>query len=130
MANHNNNQGDHASFGHPAPTKLLYGIFIALVSLTILTIVANGWPLGNFDIWVAMIIATIKASLVGLFFMHLYWEKAFNIISFLSSIFFLTLFISLTLIDRGAYRKSMEDFPIVSRPDQSDYVAPPTAPSE
>ncbi len=122
MANQNSDHGDHASFAHPAPLKLLIGVFIALVCLTILTVVANDWPLGSFDLWVALIIATIKASLVGLFFMHMFWEKSFNVFAFLSSLVFATLFIGLALVDRTAYKDDVERFPISSRPDEADFV--------
>ncbi len=111
-----NNHEDHASFAHPAPMKMLLAVFFSLVGLTILTVVANDWPLGKFDIIVAMIIATVKATLVGLFFMHMFWDKAFNVISFMSSVLFVTLFICMTLMDRGAYQEKVEDFPIASRP--------------
>ena len=95
--------------------KMLLAVFFSLVGLTILTVVANDWPLGKFDIIVAMIIATVKATLVGLFFMHMFWDKAFNVISFMSSVLFVTLFICMTLMDRGAYQEKVEDFPIASR---------------
>ena len=120
-----NHQEDHASFAHPAPLKMLFIVFFSLVGLTILTVVANDWPLGQFDIWVAMLIATVKASLVALFFMHMFWDRAFNVISFLASVFFVALFICLTLMDRTAYRESVEDFPIASRPATTDYMPVP-----
>jgi len=121
MANQDHH-GDHASFAHPAPLKLLVAVFVALVGLTILTVVANDWPLGSFDIWVAMLIATVKASLVALIFMHMFWDKGINIVVFGSSFLFVTLFIGLTLMDRSNYRETMDDFPISSRPAESDYV--------
>ena len=127
MANRNHDQGDHASFAHPAGMKMLLIVFFSLVGLTILTVVANDWPLGQFDIVVAMIIATVKASLVGLFFMHMFWDKAFNVIAFMSSILFVTLFICMTLLDRGAYKESMENYPVSKRPPTSDYVDAPVA---
>ncbi len=120
-----NEHGDHAHFAHPAPMKLLVGIFLALVSLTILTVVANDWPLGKLDLVVAMTIATVKASLVALFFMHMFWDKGFNIVAFLSSVLFLVLFISMTLMDRNSYREDVESFPVSGRPPTTDYVAPP-----
>ena len=63
-----------------------------------------------------MTIASIKASLVALFFMHMYWDKGFNVVAFLSSFLFVTLFIGLTLIDRDHYREDMENFPVADRP--------------
>ncbi len=122
--NDSSHHGDHASFAHPAPLKLLYGVFFVLVALTILTVVANDWPLGKFDIWVALTIACIKATLVALFFMHMYWDKGFNVVAFLSSFVFVTLFIGFTLLDTNHYQDTMQAFPVGSRPDA------PVAPAE
>ena len=116
--------GEHASFAHPASLKMLYGVFFTLVGLTILTVVANDWPLGKFDIWVALTIACIKATLVALFFMHMYWDKGFNVVAFLSSFVFVTLFIGFTLLDTNHYQDTMRSFPAASRPDA------PVAPAE
>jgi cytochrome c oxidase subunit 4 len=111
---------DHAShdahFGHPVPVKLLLAVFVCLVSLTILTVLVNDLSLGKLDIWVALTIATIKASLVCLFFMHMYWEKGFNVIAFFTSLLFVTLFIGITLMDTGAYRDLLDKYPREKRP--------------
>lgn len=111
MANHSpSDHHDSASFAHPISVKLLLGVFVSLVSLTILTVLVNDLPLGKLDIWVALVIATIKASLVCLFFMHMYWEKGVNVIAFFSSFLFITLFIGITLMDSSANRDSKDAF--------------------
>ena len=53
---------------------------------------------------VAMVIATAKASLVVTFFMHLAWDKKFNLVVFLTSVLFLILFLSMALTDRKEYQ--------------------------
>lgn len=116
MANQNHDH-DHEGFAHPVSVKLLLAVFVALVSLTILTVVVNGFPLGKWDLFVALGIATIKGSLVCLFFMHMYWEKGLNIVAFLSSIFFVAMFIGMALMDTSAYRDSIDSFPKTDRPD-------------
>ena len=108
---------DHASFSHPAPVKLLLGVFVALILLTILTVVTAGQLPRPFGLWVALGIATIKASLVMLFFMHMFWDKPFNVVAFLSSLLFATLFIGMTLMDTGSYQDSIDQFP--REPEQS-----------
>ena len=108
--NAHHDHDDHG-FAHPVPVKLLLFVFFSLVSLTIITVVINDFPLGALDIWVAMGIATLKASLVCLFFMHMYWDKPFNVLSFMSSFLFVTLFIGMTLMDTGHYQNSVDDFP-------------------
>jgi len=73
---------------------------VALIFLTILTVVvADSFELGRFELIVSLGIATIKAVLVCLFFMHMYWDKGFNILVFLSSLLFLALFVGFSLMD-------------------------------
>lgn len=100
---------DHG-FAHPAPLKLLFGTFIALCILTALTLLLAG-NLGPFGFVVAMIIATAKAALVMAFFMHMIWDKPFNILAFLGSTFFLFLFIFMTLTDTGHYQDNIDEYP-------------------
>ncbi len=102
---------DHG-FAHPVSPKLLLSVFFALIFLTILTVVTAGSPLlGPFAIFVSMGIATVKASLVALFFMHMFWDKPFNIVVFLSSFLFVSLFIGMTLMDTGEYQNSIDRYP-------------------
>ncbi len=109
---------DHGSAGHVTSIRLLVTVFVVLVGLTILTVIANDWPLGSFDIWVALGIACVKATLVSLFFMHMFWDKGFNVFVFLSSFVFSTLFIGFTLMDTTHYQDSIRAFPTSSRPDK------------
>ena len=46
-----------------------------------------------------------------LFFMHMFWDKAFNNIVFMSSFLFGLLFVSLTLMDTTAYSNNIDQFP-------------------
>jgi len=121
--NHNDDHDDHG-FAHPASKKLLYTVFISLVGLTLLTVVANDWPLGSLDIWVAMAIASVKAILVMVFFMHMWWDKGFNVLAFLGSVLFLALFISMTLMDTQNYREDIESFPLQKRPGATSTIIP------
>lgn len=107
---------DDHGFAHPASKKLLYLVFFSLVALTILTVVANDLPLGQLDLWVALMIATAKAFLVMAFFMHMWWEKGLNIVVFFSSLLFVALFIGMTLIDTDSYKEDKERFPFADRP--------------
>ena len=100
---------DHG-FAHPAPLKMLYGVFFALVFLTILTLLLAG-NMGPFGFVVAMIIATAKGALVMGFFMHMIWDKPFNVICFLGSVLFVFLFIGMTLTDTGHYQNDQDHFP-------------------
>jgi len=90
---------DPNDFAHPLPVWVLLAVFFALTFLTVITVAQANIDLGSIDIVVVMTIATIKAVLVMLFFMHLAFDKPFNLIIFLSSFVFVALFIIFTLSD-------------------------------
>jgi cytochrome c oxidase subunit IV len=79
---------------HGGP-KLYALILTALLLLTAITVAASRINFGSnmTNVVIAMFIASIKASLVALFFMHLRWDKPMNAIIFCSSLFFLGLFL-------------------------------------
>lgn len=98
MSAHDHGDDGH-DFAHPMPIPILIGVFVALVTLTIITVGQASFDMGNFDVAIVMIIATIKAGLVIAFFMHLAYDKPFNIIVFMSSFVFVGLFVIFTLSD-------------------------------
>ncbi len=100
--------GEHHGFAHPAPVWQLLAVFFALVGLTILTVFQATLDLGNMELIISLFIATIKAALVILFFMHMLHDKPLNAIIFLSSFVFVALFIGFTLMDVHAYKDSVE----------------------
>ena len=86
---------------HVLPAKTYFLIYGALILLTVLTVAASLLELGAVAIYVAMAVAIIKASLVVSYFMHLKFDARFNSLVFLSSLLFLVIFFSLTMIDLG-----------------------------
>ena len=74
-------------------------VLTALLILTSVTVAASMVDLGWLNVWVALVIASIKGSLVLMFFMHLKYEGRVMVISFLGTIFFLAIMISLTFVD-------------------------------
>ncbi len=100
---------DHG-FAHPTPVNLLVGVFIALVVLTVVTMLLAG-NLGPFGFVVAMSIATLKGALVMGVFMHMIWEKPFNVMVFLGSTLFVFLFIFMTLTDTNHYQETIDEYP-------------------
>ncbi|TWU15449.1 cytochrome C oxidase subunit IV family protein [Allorhodopirellula heiligendammensis] len=113
MAAHGHSD-DGTDFAHPLPVWALLTVFFALVFLTILTVAQANLDLGTFDIAIVMAIATVKAALVGAFFMHLAFDKPFNIMVFLSSFVFVGLFVIITLSDSKMTSPSFE--PIYDQP--------------
>lgn len=98
-------------FAHTLPMTVLGGVLGALIVLTVLTVAVTSVDLGSQgNFIVAMIIATIKAALVMGYFMHLVWDSKFNVFVFLSSFFFVMLFLSMALLDRQEYQTGIDTF--------------------
>lgn len=105
------------AFSHPMPIKILLATFFALVFFTIITVVvAKSLPLGRYEVWVSMGIATVKASLVLLFFMHMIQDKPFNILMFASCFLFVAFFIGYVLMDTQHYQDDIRAFSKDERP--------------
>jgi cytochrome c oxidase subunit 4 len=74
-------------------------VFAALLLLTVITVLVSYVDLGLLNVVVALLIASAKASLVALFFMHLKGESRLVWGFALVPIAFLALIIFGTLID-------------------------------
>jgi len=75
---------------------------------------------------VAMAVAVVKAVLVGMYFMHLRWDKPFHTAVLVGSIGFVALFIIFVLFDAGRYQDaiikgSAQDAPPVIQTDGSSH---------
>lgn len=93
MAGKNNN------LHHITPFKVYINVAAALFILTILTVAFHQMHLGALAAPVAFLIASIKAALVMLYFMHLKYEGAMNRVIFATGFFFLLLFFSFSALD-------------------------------
>jgi cytochrome c oxidase subunit 4 len=81
-------------------TKKQYAlIFAVLMLLTLATTAIGMIDLGRLNVVVALVIATIKALLVVLFFMHIYWSSKLNKLVVVSGVVWLALLLWLTLTD-------------------------------
>ncbi len=96
--------GHHDGDHHALPAWMLLGTWGALMSLTVLTVSVSQFDLGAFDLPIAMVIATVKAMLVLIIFMHLGFDKGFHSLLIFGSLLFVLLFISFVLIDREQYQ--------------------------
>jgi cytochrome c oxidase subunit IV len=90
---------DGAVHVHIASAQFYIGILGALLVLTVITVAASRFDFGSANTIIALLIATMKASLVAAFFMHLRHDKLFNTIAFLAAFLFLTIFVLLTSDD-------------------------------
>jgi cytochrome c oxidase subunit 4 len=87
---------------HPAnPVKTYTLVLLALLALTVITVTASKIQFGSglVNAVVALGIATLKASLVGLYFMHLRYDKPVNAIAFVASFTFLFIFLIFSYTD-------------------------------
>jgi cytochrome c oxidase subunit 4 len=83
-----------------SPLKMYFGIWGTLLVLTLITYKAAFIELGRFNAAVALGIATLKATLVALFFMHVWHasEKLTKMV-IVAALFFLMLLLGLTMSD-------------------------------
>ncbi len=97
MANHAH-ESHHEP--HVLPLPVYYGVFGALLVLTVLTYAVSfaGLP-PSLSFGVAMLVASCKATLVGAVFMHLIWDEKLNVIVLAVSVLAMLLFFSVTLMD-------------------------------
>jgi len=85
---------------HITSEMTYYLIFAALIGLTLLTVALSFVELGgSMHLIVGLAIATTKAVLVGLFFMHLLYSSRLSWTMFLSGLFWLGILLALTLAD-------------------------------
>jgi cytochrome c oxidase subunit IV len=108
--NHSHADHDHHDhgMGHAMPLSTLIAVFVSLIALTILTVYMSNIRLGSAEIFVSMGIATVKAILVAVYFMHMRHDKPLNILLVVFSLFFMTLFISFTLVDSSEYQGEID----------------------
>ena len=123
----------HGAHPHVMPLSLLFGVFAALIFLTVITVTASKLSLGPAEIVVAMGLATVKALLVAVFFMHLLYDKPFNSFLIVSSLVFAAIFVGMTLVDSEAYQpeiaaEQQQQQPAAAAP-AADPAAAPAAPA-
>ncbi len=107
---HKNHSDSHHGLSHVMSIPMMLSTFAALIFFTLLTVWSAQFDLGRIDIAVVMLIATVKASLVAVYFMHLRYDKPFNVLCFLFSLCFMALFITITLIDSTAYQADIQEY--------------------
>lgn len=89
---------------HVLPPRVLLGTAAGLLALTALTVALARFDLGTGSIGIALAIASAKATLVALFFMHLKYEHRFHLVVLAGAALFAVLFASFVLFDTGQYR--------------------------
>lgn len=84
---------------HVIPLKNYLGVGAALLVLTFVTVTVASIDMGPWNIVIALLVASVKATLVLMFFMHLYYDHKFYSFVFSGAVVFLALFIVLIMFD-------------------------------
>lgn len=84
---------------HIVSPKIYAVIFLALMVFTLLTVFAALQDFGQMNIVIALVIATIKATLVILFFMHGKYSARRTKLVIVAGFFWLAIMLGLTLAD-------------------------------
>jgi cytochrome c oxidase subunit IV len=114
---------------HISSPQILWATFAALVALTLLTVAISTVPLENFpvqyflpmvfndpmdlrwlDMPITLSIATAKALLVAVIFMHLQHDKLFNSVLMIGAVVFLVLFLGMTVLDSHEYDPDVDAY--------------------
>jgi len=108
--------------GHVIPVKFLVFICCILLFLTAVTVWVSRFDFAEIDIAelgiiVALLVACVKATLVGLYFMHLRWDRPVVGFIFVLSILLVSLMIGLAMTDSSEYQDEIiqGDSPKVTR---------------
>jgi cytochrome c oxidase subunit 4 len=85
---------------HIVPKKTYWVVWVALMILMVMTSALSRIPLGAWNTPIALAIATVKALLVLLFFMHVKYESyKITWVAVIGGFFWLFLLLGLTMTD-------------------------------
>lgn len=104
---------------HVTPARTFLNVLIALLILTVVTVAASRVDFGAANLFIAMLIASVKAALVIAIFMHVKWDTAINRTVFLSSFLFLSLLFIFTLADQATRGRANADHKVKAPPAHS-----------
>ncbi|MGZ7081363.1 MAG: cytochrome C oxidase subunit IV family protein [Thermoanaerobaculia bacterium] len=90
---------EHAPTHHVSPLSMYFGVFLALMIFTVVTVWISTINLGLLNTPVALGIAVIKATLVILFFMHVIHSTRLTWVVILGSFLWLAVLFVLTFAD-------------------------------
>ncbi|MCF6228073.1 MAG: cytochrome C oxidase subunit IV family protein [Planctomycetes bacterium] len=105
-------EGLEGGLGHVSTVGALLKTIAALLVLTVITVAVAQVHLGDFNVIGALIIASIKATIVMLFFMHLRYDNRYNFLIMASSFAMAAFFIGYVAMDAKIYQKDINDWVI------------------
>lgn len=87
------------STGHVVPTRVYLTVFASLMVLLGITVIVAFFPLGMWNLPVAMTIAVIKGVIIVMYFMEVKYGSKLLWVFVSSSFLFLVIFMVLTMND-------------------------------
>ncbi len=87
---------------HVLPMKVYINVFIILLIFTALTVLVARFDFGMMNSVIAMAVATVKATLVALYFMHLKYDDKSNAVCLVGAFFFLIVMFIFIALDVGS----------------------------
>jgi cytochrome c oxidase subunit IV len=99
--------GEHNRVGHISSAKLLTMILFALLFLTVVTVGASMVNFGAANLFIALLIAMVKATIVVLYFMHMRYDRPLIPMVLIGSMLFVTLFLFIAMLDTSQYEPDM-----------------------
>jgi cytochrome c oxidase subunit IV len=106
---HGDGHDDGAVHSHISPVNFYLAIFGALIFFTLLTVGLSYVHLGPLNLAIAILIASMKAALVVVFFMHLNHDNRFNAVAFVGGLLFIGVFFAYTLNDTDRRQDELND---------------------
>ena len=84
---------------HVVPKKIYFAVWATLMTMTLVTTLVAFVDLGRFNAVIALAIATFKASLVVLFFMHAKYTPRLMRVVITCGLFWLVLLMAFSMVD-------------------------------
>ena len=99
-AQHDNAAASHDDHdAHLVPYKVFVFVWLALLGLTAVTVGASFLDLKQMTMFTALLIATVKCTLVILYFMHMRWDKPILAYFLIACLLTYAIFVALTFSD-------------------------------
>lgn len=92
-------QPQHHDGVHITPLRTYLLVWGSLMVLTGITVAVSLVDFGSANLFVAILIASVKAALVALYFMHLRHDNKFNLVILVTSLLFVALFLFPTVTE-------------------------------
>ncbi|MEO8026029.1 MAG: cytochrome C oxidase subunit IV family protein [Bryobacteraceae bacterium] len=115
----------HAHHGPKHPTRTFIITLLCLLTLTVITVAASKVDFGAGNIVIALFIATVKASIVAVIFMHLRWDKPINGVLAMAGFLFLGIMLLFCLLDFDTRKDAIpQNLPVKMAPPPTSAAAP------